>query len=60
MDPFVSAVWRRMESWGIAAENGYWKPVLRVTVAPGAEARFEELKTLLEGSGLIVERRNLR
>jgi hypothetical protein len=35
----------------------YWRPILRVYVAPGAEARFDELRTLVEGSGLTVERR---
>jgi hypothetical protein len=57
VDPFVSAIWKRMNSWGIAAENGYWKPVLRVAVGPGADSRFEELRTLLDRSGLVVERR---
>lgn len=59
MDPFVSAIWKRMDSWGIAAENGYWRPVLKVAVEPSseAEARYEELVTLLDGSGLVVERR---
>lgn len=57
IDPFVSAVWKRMESWGIAAEGGYWKPVLRVQVAPEAEGRFEELCTLLAGSGFVIERK---
>jgi hypothetical protein len=47
-----------MESWGIAADNGYWKPVLRVSVGPGGDARFEELRMLLDRSGLVVERRN--
>jgi hypothetical protein len=57
IDPFVSAVWKRMSSWGIAAENGYWKPILRVDVAPDANLQYEELRTLLDRSGLTVERR---
>ena len=61
MDEFVSAVWHYMDnSWGIAGHDMYWKPVLKVEVAPGAERRFEDLQTLLKGSGLRVERRNER
>jgi hypothetical protein len=58
MESFVSAVWTHIESWGIAVAGGYWKPVLRVRVQPGAETRFEELQVLLKDSGLIVERRD--
>ena len=57
IDSFVSAVWKRMEQWGIAGDNCYWKPALRVQVSPDAEARFAELSTLLDGSGLVIERR---
>ena len=57
VDPLVAAIWKRMESWGIAAESGYWKPIVRVQVAPGAEVRFQELQSLLAGSGLTVERK---
>jgi hypothetical protein len=57
VDSLVSAIWKKMESWGIAAEAGYWKPIVRVQVAPGAEDRFQELQSLLTGSGLVVERK---
>jgi hypothetical protein len=57
VDPLVTTIWKRMESWGIAAEAGYWKPIVRVQVAPGAENRFEELQSLLSGSGLAIERK---
>ena len=58
MDEFVAAVWHYMDnSWGIAGRDMYWKPVLKVEVAPGAERRFEDLQALLKGSGLRVERR---
>ena len=57
VDEFVSAVWDQMESWGIAGNGMYWRPVLNVYVAPGAEQRYAELATLLEGSGLNVERK---
>jgi hypothetical protein len=57
MQQFVSGVWSHMEHWGMAVAGGYWKPVLKVRVAPGAEVRFEELAALLADSGIEVERR---
>jgi hypothetical protein len=41
----------------MAVAGGYWKPVARVQVLPGAQWRFDELKALLEGSGIQVEKR---
>jgi len=58
VEGFVSAVWEHMDAWGIAGRNMYWRPVLRVRVAPAGEARFAELSRLLEGSGLTMERRS--
>jgi hypothetical protein len=46
----------RVESWGLALGGGYWKPVLVVDVAPDAQWRFDQLKQLLDGSGLDVQR----
>jgi hypothetical protein len=57
VDPLVQALWKRMERWGLAGNHAYWKPVLKVEVAPDAETRFAELQWLLEGSGLILERK---
>jgi hypothetical protein len=57
IDAFISAVWEHMDTWGIAGRGMYWRPVLSVYVADGAEQRFNELTRLLEGSGLTVERR---
>ena len=57
VDEFVSEVWDHMQSWGIAGNGMYWRPVLNVYVAPEGERRYAELKTLLEGSGLNVERK---
>ncbi|WP_164101709.1 hypothetical protein [Candidatus Laterigemmans baculatus] len=50
-----AALRERVESWGLAMQNGRWDPVLVVTVAAGAERRFEQLQTLLRGSGVRVE-----
>ncbi len=57
IDEFRSAIWEHMNSWGIAGEAMYWRPVLNVYVAPNAEQRFTELDALLEDSGLTVKRK---
>jgi hypothetical protein len=56
IDEFVSAIWEHMEQWGIAVAGGYWRPILHVEVGYGADQRFRELQTLLEGSGMEVVR----
>lgn len=45
----------RVDRWGFAMSSGYWKPVLEVEVAPGGERRFEQLRRLLDGSGLEIQ-----
>ncbi|MBN1395732.1 MAG: hypothetical protein JW959_11980 [Pirellulales bacterium] len=57
IDAVISAVWDRIEGWGIAGQRMYWRPVLKVHVAPGGERCFDELKALLDGSGLTVEKK---
>jgi hypothetical protein len=57
IDTFISAIWGHIEGWGIAGRGMYWRPVLQVSVAPGAEDRFADLAALLDGSGLTVKRR---
>lgn len=57
IDRFVSAVWDYMDTWGIAGKRMYWRPILHVYVDRGAEQRFEEFSSLLQGSGLTVERK---
>ena len=57
VDALVSAIWRQMESWGIAGRRMYWRPVLNVYVMPDGQQRFAELDRLLDGSGLGVQRR---
>jgi hypothetical protein len=56
IDAFVSLLRQRITTWGMAVAGGYWKPLLRVTVAQGADTRFQELQILLEQSGLDVQR----
>ena len=58
VDELVSAIWYYMDnSWGIAGNRMYWKPILHVEVSPGAEGRYDDLKSLLEESGLEVKRK---
>ena len=55
LGPMVDEIWKRIDSWGIAGTGSYWKPELRVTVAPGAEQRFQEFQGLLYQSGLAIK-----
>lgn len=57
VNELVSAVWDRVESWGMAGQGMYWRPVLYVHVQPGAEARFDDLQALFHESGFIVEQK---
>lgn len=57
VDAFVAAVQKQIQGWGIAAQNGYWKPILTVEVPPEAAARFDQLETALRGSGYDVQRK---
>lgn len=58
MRPFVAALQTHIESWGMAGNRMYWRPVLQVQVAPGGEERFHDISTLLENSGLTVVRKD--
>lgn len=57
IDPFMQAVWKRTDGWGLAGNHAYWKPVLKVEVGPNAEDRFTDFQQLMEGSGLVIERK---
>jgi hypothetical protein len=57
VEEFVSNIWSHIERWGIAGAGSYWRPILRVEVAPGGEQRFADLRALLTDSGLELERR---
>ncbi|QDU95464.1 hypothetical protein [Lignipirellula cremea] len=46
------------KTWGLAGATAYWRPILSVHVEPGAEFRYQELEQALQGSGLILERKN--
>jgi hypothetical protein len=54
VDEFVKQVHERIESWGIAGNGLYWRPVLLLTVGPQGERRAGDLTRLLKNSGLEV------
>jgi hypothetical protein len=56
-EKLAQAVGQRVESWGMALNNGHWAPVLHVNVAEEAEWRFQQLQRLMEGSGIDVVRK---
>jgi hypothetical protein len=57
VDPLVAAVWDQTKQWGIAGKGMYWRPVLSIDVQPGGQDRYEELRRLLDDSGLVVRRK---
>jgi hypothetical protein len=57
IDPLVTGIWEQMDAWGMAGKGMYWRPLLSIYIAPGAEQRFQDLDRLLQGSGLIVQKK---
>jgi hypothetical protein len=56
-DKLIAAVWEVMDTWGMAGREMYWRPILNFYVAPGAEPRMLDLTRSLEGSGVVIERK---
>ena len=56
VDVLVTAVQDRVESWGIAGQGIYWKPVLQIRVKSEAQAAYQEMLHLLDDSGIEVTR----
>ena len=56
-DKFVAVMWEVMDSWGMAGKEMYWRPVLDFYVAPGGEPRMVDMTRALDGSGLVIERK---
>lgn len=54
------AIEARVESWGVAVAQGYWKPKLTIEVGPAAEKSSQRLQKLLIGSGLDTTLQPLR
>ncbi len=56
-DKIVAGVWEIMDSWGMAGREMYWRPILHFYVVPGGESRMQDLTRSLQGSGLVIERK---
>ena len=56
IDPFVDAVQARLQSWGIAGQGIYWRPVLQIRVHDDASENYQQLLQLLDNSGIEVIR----
>jgi hypothetical protein len=52
VDRFISTLWDHIATWGIAGKGMYWRPVVHLHAAPDAAWRADQLKKLLDGSGL--------
>ena len=50
----AAAIRERVDRWGPALPGGRWEPQLRVTIMPGSESRYTELKNGFSGSGIEV------
>jgi hypothetical protein len=55
MDRFINTIRDEVDSWGIAGEDLYWKPVLDVYVSPNGQRRADDLVRLLEKSDIEVK-----
>jgi len=55
LDQLAVAVKERMNEWGLAGNNMYWRPTLVLQVAPGAEQHAVRLNDLLRDSGIDVK-----
>lgn len=54
LDAFVKAVHEQIDSWGMAGDGLYWKPVLVLNIGPDGQQRAADLTRLLKDSGLDV------
>jgi hypothetical protein len=50
----ITAIWDRMDGWGIAGKGMYWRPELHVQSTPQGAPRLAELKVLLADSGIVI------
>jgi hypothetical protein len=54
-DEFSAAVKERIDDWGLAGSGMYWRPVLELTVEPGAQMTANRISHLLHDSGVEVQ-----
>ena len=55
IDPLVDEIWKLIDSWGVSGANAYWKPQLRISVSSDGKQRYQEIRSLLDQSGLTVQ-----
>ncbi|MGV3486144.1 MAG: hypothetical protein ACO1RT_17130 [Planctomycetaceae bacterium] len=51
----ATAVRDRVERWGAAMPGGRWHPRLDAKVMPGGEIRYQQLRRLMDGSGVEIQ-----
>jgi hypothetical protein len=54
-DDLAKALQSRIDSWGMALAGGYWKPRIVVHVDADAQTRYDQLRRVLQGSGIEVK-----
>jgi hypothetical protein len=55
IDEFVAAVQQQIDSWGMAGDGLYWRPVLSLYVEPNGQRRAQDLARLLKNSGFELQ-----
>jgi len=55
IEEFVKAVEDHVDTWGIAGDNLYWRPVLEIQVGPGGQRRADDLARLLKNSDVEIQ-----
>jgi len=51
----ATAIRDRVDGWGAGMPGGRWQPLMEVNVVPGGEFRFQQLRRLMDRSGVTVE-----
>ncbi|HEX6963429.1 MAG TPA: hypothetical protein VF175_16295, partial [Lacipirellula sp.] len=54
LDDIAGSVKKQIEAWGLAGTNMYWRPMLVLQVAQGAERHAIRIRDLLRDSGVDV------
>lgn len=59
LDPLVAALRAHVDSWGLAGDGLYWRPVLILNVAADGQRRADDLARLLKNSGFELQTANV-
>ncbi len=51
----ATAIRDRVSRWGAGMPGGRWHPLLEVKVVPGGEVRYQQLRRLMDGSGVEIQ-----